>query len=90
MVPEKRITFKCDNIGKVFHSKAGHVTALEDVCLCAWEEEFISIVGPSGCGKTTLLKIIAGLQTPTRGTVEFNDQVIDKTYSKSHQQDLAC
>ncbi len=36
------------------------------------EGEFLSIIGPSGCGKTTLLRIIAGLETPTAGEVRIN------------------
>jgi NitT/TauT family transport system ATP-binding protein len=38
--------------------------------------EIVSIVGPSGCGKTTLLKALAGLLKPTRGTIKFQDQVV--------------
>ena len=40
--------------------------------------EFVAIVGPSGCGKTTLLRTIAGLLKPSRGTVEFDGQAIRK------------
>jgi NitT/TauT family transport system ATP-binding protein len=47
------------------------VRALEDVSLDAAPGEFVSIVGPSGCGKTTLLKLVAGLLTPSAGTVEL-------------------
>jgi NitT/TauT family transport system ATP-binding protein len=52
------------------------VTALDNVGLDVQEHEFLAIVGPSGCGKTTLLKIIAGLVLPTRGTVELNGRRI--------------
>lgn len=38
--------------------------------------EFVSIIGPSGCGKSTLLDIIAGLQTPTKGEVRFDGNLI--------------
>ena len=53
------------HIRKVFDGQ----TALEDVSLDIEQGELISILGPSGCGKTTLLRIIAGLETPTSGRV---------------------
>ena len=45
------------------------VLALDDVSLSIADDEFISFVGPSGCGKTTLLRIIAGLDHATSGSV---------------------
>ena len=38
--------------------------------------EILSIVGPSGCGKTTLLKILAGLMRPMKGTIRFQDEIV--------------
>ena len=48
------------------------VTALRDIDLDIGEGEFVSIIGPSGCGKTTLLRIVGGLVTPTRGSVRID------------------
>lgn len=53
------------NIKKVFDDQ----TALRGVSLDIEKGELISILGPSGCGKTTLLRIIAGLETPTSGRI---------------------
>ncbi len=60
------------NIGLSYHSPSGETNAIDDLSFSVNKEEFISIVGPSGCGKSTLLSLIAGLMTPTRGTLHIN------------------
>ena len=57
-------------LGRVFETAAGPVTAIHDIDLDLRQSEFVAIVGPSGCGKTTLLRIIAGLETPSSGAIE--------------------
>jgi multiple sugar transport system ATP-binding protein len=54
---------------KVF---AGGVRALDALDLTIADGEFFALLGPSGCGKTTLLRTIAGLETPTSGSVRIN------------------
>jgi thiamine transport system ATP-binding protein len=49
----------------------GDVEALADVSLSIADGEFFTLVGPSGCGKTTLLRAVAGLETPTAGRVRI-------------------
>jgi NitT/TauT family transport system ATP-binding protein len=56
---------------KTFGGPAG-VKALDIATLTVREGEFLCIVGPSGCGKTTLLRILAGLEAPTQGQVEYS------------------
>lgn len=56
-----------NNISKRFKS----VTALENVSFNIDRNEFVSLLGPSGCGKTTALRIIAGLEEPTSGSVHI-------------------
>ena len=47
----------------------GNFTALQDIDLAIRKGEFVCFLGPSGCGKTTLLRIIAGLETQTAGSI---------------------
>jgi putrescine transport system ATP-binding protein len=54
--------------------KFGAVTAVDEVSLTVGEGELFALLGPSGCGKTTLLRLIAGFETPDRGRI-----VIDGT-----------
>jgi len=51
------------------HKAFGSFVALQSVDLTIERGELVCFVGPSGCGKTTLLRIIAGLETQTRGRV---------------------
>lgn len=52
--------------------KFGNFVALDDVWLDIYPSEFFSLLGPSGCGKTTLLRLLAGFETPTSGTIEID------------------
>jgi NitT/TauT family transport system ATP-binding protein len=62
------IKIRMRNLSKSFDGAHGVVTALDDVTLDIPTGCFFMIVGPSGCGKTTLLRILAGLDSPTSGT----------------------
>jgi NitT/TauT family transport system ATP-binding protein len=52
------------------------VTAIEDINFSIDEGQFVCLVGPSGCGKSTMLNILAGLETPSNGTVILNGNPI--------------
>jgi multiple sugar transport system ATP-binding protein len=52
--------------------------ALQGIDLDIKDGEFLVLVGPSGCGKTTLLRIIAGLESPTTGTIEINNKEVNQ------------
>ncbi len=57
--------------------KYGEVTAVEDFNLEIQDGEFMVFVGPSGCGKTTSLRMIAGLEEITSGTLKIGDRVVN-------------
>ncbi|MBI3438385.1 MAG: ATP-binding cassette domain-containing protein, partial [Proteobacteria bacterium] len=52
----------------------GKVTAVDSVNLDIREGEFFALLGPSGCGKTTLLRMLAGFETPTEGRILIDGQ----------------
>lgn len=51
----------------------GSTTAIDDIDLDIRENEFFALLGPSGCGKTTLLRVLAGFESPIEGTVMLGD-----------------
>ncbi len=71
-----KIAVKLEAVTKIFPSREGSVTALENVSLQIRENEFFTILGPSGCGKTTLLRLIAGFENPTEGRIKLYDEDI--------------
>ena len=62
-----------DALTKAFTTKAGPVEALAPTTLRVAPGEIVVLIGASGCGKTTLLRCIAGLETPTSGTIAVGD-----------------
>lgn len=66
-------------LGKVY---ADGTRAVEDLNLEIQDGEFLVLVGPSGCGKTTALRIIAGLEDVSEGTVSIGDEVVNNVPSR--------
>jgi NitT/TauT family transport system ATP-binding protein len=64
-------SIKVQNLRKVFAGEDREVVALDSVSFEAAGHTFVSIVGPSGCGKSTLLNVLAGVESPSSGTVEI-------------------
>lgn len=54
----------------------GRVIAVNNLSLNCPDGEFLSILGPSGCGKTTTLRMIAGLETATKGSIRFDNKAV--------------
>jgi ABC-type nitrate/sulfonate/bicarbonate transport system ATPase subunit len=63
-------------VGYVYEGTEGRVEALRDVSFAVGAAEFLCVVGQSGCGKTTMLNIVAGFLTPTRGEILIGGQAI--------------
>jgi multiple sugar transport system ATP-binding protein len=72
-----------DRVYKLF----GSVVAVEDLSLAIRDGEFLVLVGPSGCGKTTSLRMLAGFERPTYGTVSISGQPQNRV--PPQQRDLA-
>jgi NitT/TauT family transport system ATP-binding protein len=65
------------NVGKTYQTKSGTIEACSDINLDIKESEFVAIVGPSGCGKTTIMKMVAGLQPYTSGTITVGGKTVE-------------
>jgi NitT/TauT family transport system ATP-binding protein len=63
-------------VSKQFFADGKEMEALHDINLSIRESEFVCFIGPSGCGKTTLLRIVAGLEAPTSGTITIDGDPI--------------
>jgi NitT/TauT family transport system ATP-binding protein len=66
-----------EGVGKAFATRSGgEFVALRDVSLTVAEREFVAVVGPSGSGKTTLMRMAAGLDHPTSGSVKVGGREV--------------
>lgn len=67
-----------DNLSKYFKiAPRGEVRGVKNLTLTLEKSQLLVILGPSGCGKTTLLRLIAGLDHPTSGTIRIDGQVVN-------------
>jgi len=67
-----------DHVSKTFDD----VAAVDDLSIEVADEEFLVLLGPSGCGKSTALRMIAGLEDPTAGTIVIGDRVVTDVEAK--------
>jgi NitT/TauT family transport system ATP-binding protein len=65
-------------VSRTFLTRRGRVDAVADVDLKIGRGEFVAVIGRSGCGKSTLLRLIAGLLTPSAGSVLVNDTEVTR------------
>jgi multiple sugar transport system ATP-binding protein len=67
-----------ENLTKRFHD----VVAVNDLSIQIQDKEFVVLLGPSGCGKTTVLRCIAGLETPDAGHIYIGDRLVNELSPK--------
>src|SRR6266550_1609023 len=63
-----------EQVSKIY---PGNVKAVDAVDLAIADQEFIVLVGPSGCGKSTTLRMVAGLEDITAGTIRIGQRVVN-------------
>jgi len=66
---QRPVALEVKNLSKTFETTGGTVTALKDINFKTHKREFVCVIGPSGCGKSTLIRILAGLESPSDGSV---------------------
>lgn len=71
-----RTIVEARGVSKLFPMPAAPVTALQDVSLRVLAGSYVAICGPSGCGKSTLLHVLGCVDTPTSGTLLFEDREV--------------
>ena len=76
-IAQRPVTLEVKNLYKEFETPKGKITALKDINFKAHRREFVCVIGPSGCGKSTFVRILAGLETPSSGSVLLNGKEID-------------
>lgn len=74
---------KVDHLHKAF----GEFVAVRSSSFTVEDGEFLALLGPSGCGKTTTLRMIAGLELPTSGTIRLGGE--DVTFKRASERDIA-
>ena len=68
------------------HGVKGHIFAVNDVSLTVVPGELLTLLGPSGCGKTTTLRMIAGFEQPTSGSIHIGDR--DVTSLRANERNI--
>lgn len=63
------------NLTKNYHTKNQEINAINNISFDINDNEIVSIVGPSGCGKSTLLNLLVGLDSPSNGIIEKQDDL---------------
>jgi multiple sugar transport system ATP-binding protein len=77
-----------EHLSKEFRAEqGGSIRALSDLTVTVEQGEWLALVGPSGCGKTTTLRLVAGLEEPTTGTIYIDGKPVNRVPPR--RRDLA-
>jgi ABC-type sugar transport system ATPase subunit len=63
----------------------GETSVIEGLDLAVQDHEFMVLVGPSGCGKSTVLRMVAGLEETSGGTISIGDRVVMSEIEEQHK-----
>ena len=80
-------TVTLEGVRKIYPGRGGPSVAVERVDLDVADGEFVVLVGPSGCGKSTTLRMIAGLETISEGTLRIGEQIVNDVPAR--ERDIA-
>ncbi len=84
---QQPVPIRLSHLAKSFeHTVKGHIFAVNDVSLDVAPGELLTLLGPSGCGKTTTLRMIAGFEAPTQGTIRIGER--DVTGLRANQRNI--
>lgn len=75
---QREVILEVKNLGKRFAGAQGETEALRDVSFRIHRREFVCVIGPSGCGKSTLVRILAGLESASHGSVLLDGKPVTK------------
>src|SRR5438094_2946433 len=82
------VDIEAHGLAKVFVTRGERLNALLDVSFTVQRGEFFAIVGPSGCGKTTLLRILAGVESRTTGSLRLDEERVKAGLAYVAQSDM--
>jgi NitT/TauT family transport system ATP-binding protein len=73
---QRPVVMEIDGVSREFEGPMGRLLALDKIDCQVRHREFVSVIGPSGCGKSTLIRILAGLDYPSSGSVRLDGKPI--------------
>jgi putative ABC transport system ATP-binding protein len=82
-LPTDRVAARCEDLVRTYRTGSGEVRALKGVTATFAKGALTVVVGPSGSGKSSLLRLLAGLDRPTSGSLDVGETAVDRASSRS-------